>query len=81
MTLAADCFRCPGSRCPDFIRETCRRFVDLKAGVGPGTMQNDVSLELVELPGRPMYLDDIQHMWMPRDWSQGPCLHKWPLTS
>ncbi len=43
MTLAADCFRCPGTWCPDYIRETCRRFVDLKAGVGPRTPYADAS--------------------------------------
>ena len=72
MTLAADCFRCPGSRCPDFIRETCRRFVDLKAGVGPGTPYADASL----VP------DESQiTLSRPKDWGEGPCLHKWPLTS
>lgn len=50
MTLAADCFRCPGSHCPDYVRETCRRFVDLRAGVGPRTPYADVSLSASSFP-------------------------------
>ena len=81
MTLAADCFRCSGTRCPDYIRETCRRFVDLKVGVGPGTPYADASLKTVTTyisaqHGDRSYVDTV-----PMDWSQGPCLHKWPLTS
>lgn len=73
MTLAADCFRCPGSNCPAFIRETCRRFVDLKEGVGPGTPYADASL----VP------DESQiTLSRPKGWSgYGPCPHKWPLTT
>ena len=75
MTLAADCFRCPGTRCPDFIRETCRRFVDLKAGVGPRTPYADVS----EGPGAVQYGEgtlsgvDLLGTWV-------SCPHKWPLV-
>ena len=92
MTLAADRFRCPGSRCPDFVREGCRRFVDLKAGVGPMTPYADASLKTVttlhplcsKVPptaptGASLAGATVETVAM--DWSQGPCLHKWPLTT
>ena len=69
MPLAADRFRCPGSRCPDFVREGCRRFVDLKAGVGPETPYADASLE----GKRETAESQIYTMtWV--------CTYKWPLT-
>ena len=76
MTLAADCFRCPGTRCPDFIRETCRRFVDLKAGVGPRTPYADVSVGVHRVP----CLDGTSRDC---DFSKEyrVCPHKWPLTT
>lgn len=75
MTLAADCFRCPGSRCPDFVREGCRRFVDLKAGVGPRTPYADVSVGTVPVAYSKGYLSgvDLSGTW-------AACPHKWPLV-
>jgi hypothetical protein len=75
MTLAADCFRCPGSRCPDFVREGCRRFIDLKVGVGPRTPYADVSLGPVAVPcgDRTLSGVDLSGTW-------AACPHKWPLV-
>lgn len=70
MTLAADCFRCPGSRCPDSVREGCRRFVDLKAGVGPRTPYMDVSGEALQVV--PEKFPEL---------TVSPCFYKWPLTT
>ena len=68
MPLAADCFRCPGTRCPDFIRETCRRFVDLKAGVGPVTPYADVST--AAYAGHPYA----------HEFKVSVCFYKWPVV-
>ena len=76
MPLATDCFRCPGSRCPDFIRETCRRFVDLRAGVGPGTPYADASV------GRHA-VQCLDGTFRTCDFAgeYAACPHKWPLTT
>lgn len=75
MTLAADCFRCPGSRCPDFVRSGCRRFVDLKAGVGPRTPYADVSVGpgAVSCGEGALSGVDLSGTW-------AACPHKWPLV-
>lgn len=44
MTLAADVFRCPGSRCPEEVRQDCRRYMEREVNMGPRTPWCDVHL-------------------------------------